>query len=101
MTGTCTLYGYDQFGVYQNEAITFTGASNGGTAVGTKVFAQLSAGTLAFGTAIGSGTARVGVGTIGTTLLFGLPARIGGTTDVKHIAWGSNGNNSTVNGGTI
>jgi len=101
MTGTATIYGYNQFGVYQSEAFTFAGAQNGGTAVGTKVFAVVSAGTLAFGTAVGGGTARLGCGTLGTTTLFGLPSKIGGTTDVKLITKGGSIGALTVNGGTI
>lgn len=101
MTGTATIYGYDQFGRYQNEALTFAGASNGGTVVGTKVFASISAGTLAFGTAVGNGTARLGVGTLGTTTLFGLPSKIGGTTDVKLLTKGGSVGALTVNGGTV
>src|SRR3990167_9856306 len=34
MTGTATIYGYNQFGKYQSEIFTFAGANNGGTVVG-------------------------------------------------------------------
>ena len=101
MAGTMALTGKDQFGNVISENFGFGSADNGGTVVGTKVFSQVTVGTLTMGTAVGNGTARLGVGTLGTTTLFGLPDKIGGTNDVKHIAWGSNGNNSTVGGGTI
>jgi hypothetical protein len=101
MAGTFTLYGYNQFGVYGSEAFGFGSTDNGGTVVGTKIFASISAGTLSFGTAVGNGTARLGVGTLGTTTLFGLPAKIGGTTDVKVISKGGSVGMLTVNGGTI
>jgi len=101
MAGTLALYGTNQFGVAVNESITFTAGDNGGTGVGTKIFAQISAGTLSFGTAVGSGTASVGVGTTGTTTLFGLPCKIGGTTDVKAITRSTTAGAQTVGGGTI
>jgi len=101
LVGTLALYGTDQFGGSINESITFTKADNGGTGVGTKIFAQISAGTLAFGTAIGNGTAYVGVGTTATTTLFGLPCKIGGTTDVKSITRSTAAGAQTVGGGTV
>src|SRR3990167_934284 len=101
MAGTATIYGTNQFGGSINEVFGFGSADNGGTVVGTKVFAQLSAGTLLFGTAVGNGTAKIGVGTLGTTTLFGLPFKVGGTTDLKSFAFGTNHISATVNGGTI
>lgn len=101
MAGTATIYGTNQFGGSINESFGFGSADNGGTVVGTKIFAQISAGTLLFGTAVGNGTARLGVGTLGTTTLFGLPAKIGGTTDVKMLSKGGSVGMLTVNGGTI
>lgn len=101
LVGTLALYGTNQFGGSINESITFTKADAGGTGVGTKVFAQISAGTLSFGTAVGSGTASVGVGTTGTTTLFGLPCKIAGTTDVKAITRSTTAGAQTVGGGTI
>jgi hypothetical protein len=101
MAGTATLYGRDQFGNKISEVFGFGSTDNGGTVVGTKIFSQFSAGTLLFGTAVGNGTARVGVGTLGTTALFGLPNKLGGTTDVKAISWGTNHVAVSVNGGTI
>lgn len=101
MAGTLALYGTNQFGSAINESLTFTAADAGGTAVGTKVFAQISAGTLSFGTAVGGGTASLGVGTTGTTTLFGLPCKIAGTTDVKAITRSTAAGAQTVGGGTI
>src|SRR3972149_2189906 len=102
MTGTTTVYGYNQFGGSINEVFTFAGAANGGTVAGTKVFASISAApVLTFGTAVGNGTPRLGVGTLGTTTLFGLPAKLGGTTDVKLLSKGGSVGMLTVNGGTI
>ena len=101
MAGTATIYGTNQFGGSVNEAFGFGSADNGGTVVGTKIFAQISAGTLLFGTAVGNGTAKLGVGTLGTTTLFGLPAKIGGTTDVKLVSKGGSVGMLTAGGGTI
>lgn len=99
--GTCIVNGNNQFGVNISETLTFSKASLGGTGVGTKVFAQITSGTIYFGTYAGSGTSRVGVGTTGTTTLFGLPFKIGGTGDVKNIAWQNGTGALTVNGGTV
>jgi hypothetical protein len=100
-TGTLTVNGHDQFGRVIQEVIVVPSAANGGTTVGTKVFAEVTSGTLVVGTATGNGSSCLGVGTLGTTTLFGLPNRLGGTTDVKMIAWGSNGNPTAIGGGTI
>lgn len=101
MAGTATIYGTNQFGGSINEVFGFGSADNGGTVVGTKIFAQISAGTLLFGTAVGNGTSKLGVGTLGTTTLFGLPAKIGGTTDVKLLSKGGSVGMLTAGGGTI
>ena len=101
MAGTLALYGTDQFGGSINESFGFGSADNGGTVVGSKIFAQISAGTLSFGTAVGGGTASVGVDITGTTALFGLPSKIAGTTDVKAITRSTAAGAQTVGGGTI
>lgn len=101
MAGTATVNGRDQFGGVISEVFGFGSADNGGTVVGTKVFAQYSSGTVLFGTAAGNGTTRLGVGTLGTTTLFGLPFKLGGTTDVKTITVTAGTGAVTVNGGTI
>jgi hypothetical protein len=88
--GTLTFNGFDQFGSAVSETITVAAANGGGTTNGTRVFARVTSGTVNFGTGeAGPGTARLGVG-IGTSAslpLFGLPARLGGTADVKRITW--------------
>lgn len=101
MTGTASVVGFDQFGSPITESFTFAGANNGGTTAGTKVFAQVTSGTMTFGTAVGNGTARLGLGTTGTTALFGLPFKVGGTTDLKMLSVNAGTGGVTVNGGTI
>lgn len=102
MGGTFVLTGKDQFGNVQTESFDIGTAVNGGTANGTKVWGTF---TSASGTL---GISDAGVGTVtfyptaaGTTALFGLPAKLGGTTDVKMIAFGSTGVSKSLNGGTI
>lgn len=99
--GTWVVSGYDQFGKAQTENLVIAGASNGGTTVGTKIFAQVSSGTFQYGTAVGSGTTKLGVGVTGTTALFGLPTKIYGTADVKSLTYTTGAGAQTVNGGTI
>ena len=82
MSGTSVVNGKDQFGSVVTESLGITSASNGGTTVGTQIFSEFTSGTVTMGTAVGSGTPKLGVGTAGTTTLFGLPARLGGTTDI-------------------
>ena len=101
MAGTLALTGRDQFGVTFEESLGYGSADNGGTVVGTRIFAHITAGTLSFGTAVGNGTARLGVGTLGTTTLFGLPSKIGGTTDVKLLSKGGSVGMLTAGGGTV
>ncbi len=101
MAGTTTVIGRDQFGNVISETISIGTASNGGTQPGTKVFAQVTSGTHSFGTAVGNGTARLGLGTTGTTALFGLPFKVGGTTDLKMLSVNAGTGGVTVNGGTI
>lgn len=101
MAGTVQLYGKDQFGSPINETIAIGTAANGGTTAGTRVFAQVTVGTINFGTAVGNGTARVGLGTAGTSTIFGLPVKIAGTGDVRLIGFVAGTGAITVNGGTI
>lgn len=101
MTGTAVINGRDQFGSVISESLTFAGAANGGTVVGTKVFAHITNGTLSFGTAVGNGTARLGADVTGTTTLFGLPVRLGATTDLKLLNYNNGTGAVSVNGGTI
>ena len=85
--GTIVVTGLDQFGNAISETFSVATAVNGGNAIGTKVFAKFTAGTgtLAGDTAIA--TANLGYGTAGTTTLYGLPFKIGGTGDIVNIAW--------------
>lgn len=87
--GTVVIKGKDQFGNTISETFSIGTAVNGGTAIGTKVFAAFTSGTgtLAGDTAIA--TCNVGFGTGGTTTLFGLPFKVGGTADLLHYSWGS------------
>ena len=100
--GTWVLTGKDQFGNAQTETFAVGTAVNGGTAVGTKVFATFTscAGTLGTSDA-GVGTSNLFPSSTGTTALFGLPTKIAGTADVKLITMGSTGVAKAVNGGTI
>jgi len=101
MAGTLKMNGRDQFGNSISENFGFGSADNGGTVIGTKVFAQLLNGTLYYGTAIGNGTPQIGFGTMGTTTLFGLPTKLGGTSDVVHIGMTFGTGAITVGNGTI
>ena len=101
IVGTLKLNGKDQFGNVISESLTFAKGTLGGTAVGTKVFAQFTSGTVYYGTFAGNGTPKIGLGTAGTTTLFGLPQKLGGTTDVKLIGQATGTGIVTTNGGTI
>lgn len=82
----------NQFGVQGTETYAGTPAIDGGTIIGTAVMAEVVSGTFTMGTADpGAGTISVGVGTAGTTTVFGLPAKLGGTTDIKRIRGSFNG----------
>ena len=99
--GTMVVTGKNQFGVSQTESIAVVSTTTGGTTVGTKVFASVSAAAMTMGSGDpGSGTVSLGVGTTGTTALFGLPVKIGSTADVKLFSWVTNGAQVAVNGGT-
>ncbi len=102
MAGTCAVTGKDQFGAVISESYGFGSADNGGTVLGTKIFSQITTGTVSFGTFAGAnGTAQLGVGTSGTTAAFGLPTKLGGTTDVKLITRTDAPGATAINGGTI
>ena len=103
--GTMDINGKDQFGNTITESITIGTAAAGGTVAGTKIFASVSSGTFSHTSdSVGNGTAGLGVA-IGTSTtlqhLFGLPDKIGGTSDVKSLVWINNGTSTTVNGGTF
>ena len=102
MAGTIAVTGRDQFGVAIAESCGFGSADNGGTVVGTKVFAHVTTGTVTFGTFAGAnGTATIGVGTSGTTCVFGLPVKLGGTQDVKILTYSTGTQSKAINGGTV
>ena len=100
--GTATITGYDQFGEAISETFAVAVAANGGTTAGTKVFAKVtSPGTWTFGTSnAGAGTVTVGPACGGSSALFGLPCKIGSTTDVKMFTAGTNSVPINVGGGT-
>jgi hypothetical protein len=89
--GTVVVNGLNQFGDSIQESIVVAVAADGGTTLGTKVFAKVTSGTTNFssGCNAGAGTGNLGVGTSGTTTLFGLPWRLGGTNDVVNYAFAS------------
>ena len=100
--GTFSLTGKNQFGESVSETFTIAVGANGGSAIGTKVFGQFTALVGTIGTCnAGVGTVVVYPATAGTTCLFGLPDKIGGTKDVVAMSFGSTGVSKAVNGGTI
>lgn len=99
MAGTLTINGFSQFGQAQSEALGFGSADNGGTVVGSKIFGQFTGGTVLFGTAIGNGTANIGFEG-GTGCLFGLPVKIGATSDVISMTNSIGSGPISVGGGT-
>lgn len=100
MAGTFTAVGVDQFGSAVTEVATTGTASNGGTVVGSAVFARLDSCLVNFGTAVGNGTTKVGF-VPGTGCLFGLPVKIAGTQDVVLLSHNAGTGNVSYNGGTV
>jgi hypothetical protein len=100
MAGTLVVNGKNQFGALQTESLGFGSTDNGGTVVGTKVFSQITSGTLNYGTAVGNGTPLIGF-VPGTGCLLGLPVKLGGTTDVVHLSQVAGTGAITYGGGTI
>ena len=104
VSGTATITGQDQFGGTLTETIgQAQGTQQAATVAGTSIFATVGGCTVTMGTGVvGTGTVSLGVPTAGSATLFGLPARIGGSTDVKSITWtDENGVSTPLNGGTI
>lgn len=100
--GTFTLTGKNQFGVVQTESFAIGTAVDGGTANGTKVFGTFTSCSGTIGTSdAGNATATLYPTAVGSVALFGLPAKIAGSADVKLISFGSTGVAKAVNGGTI
>jgi hypothetical protein len=100
--GTFTVYGKNQFGDVQSEDFAIGTAVDGGTTVGTKIFATFASvsGTIGTGDA-GASTVTLYPACTGTTALFGLPSKIASTLDVKMMSFGSTGVAKAVNGGTV
>lgn len=106
MGGSVTVNGYDQFGRSVNETFGFGSAAGGGTAAGTKIFAEITSATVTpvglGGTAVGTVSLGVAAGTAsGIATLFGLPWKIRAVSDVKSITWINNGTATAINGGTV
>lgn len=100
MAGTLVVNGRDQFGGSQAESLGFGSADNGGTVVGSKVFAEITSGTLNYGTAVGNGTPAIGF-VPGTGCLLGLPVKLGAATDVVWLGMNAGTGPITYNGGTV
>lgn len=106
MGATAVVNGKDQFGNVIQETMSFGSAAGGGTVAGTKIFAQVTSGTMTpvglGGTAVGTAKLGVAKGTAaGIVNLFGLPDKILATSDVKRITFIDNGTAKNINGGTI
>lgn len=102
--GTTVVSGQDQFGSATTETIGFAGTNNGGTQAGTKVFGRIDSATMAFGSAVGGGTAKLGFanGTSGAgTCYFGLPVKIQGTADVALVSINAGTGPVSINGGSV
>ncbi len=104
MGGTFVARGQDQFGGTVVETVAFASAAGGGTVQGTAIFAKFGTAIMTpvglGGTAVG--TAAIGFGTAAgiTGNWFGLPAKIGGTADVKSITWITTNTSTPMNLGT-
>lgn len=104
--GTFDLSAIDPFGTPWKEHVVIGSANGGGTTLGTQILGSIIAGTFAAITAGGSvGTAKIGFGTATGAPSsggnwFGLPVKIGGTTDVRGITWINNGTATALNKGT-
>jgi hypothetical protein len=103
--GSVYVVGKDQWGNSQTETIGY----NLGTATqgisGTKIFSQVTAGTVTFGSAqlnAGSATLGVACGTAAgsNVFAFGLPWRLGAKTDIKNISYVKNFVPTVLNAGT-
>ena len=95
--GTCVINGKDQFGVSISETLSLASGS-AGTVIGTKVFMEISSGSVELGTAAGS--CVVCPGTAGTTTLLGLPVKLGGTADLRLLTWSSGDTQTSAGGAT-
>lgn len=87
--GTAVVAGKNYFGESITETITVPAATGGGTTPGTIVFAYVESATWTVN-GTGAGTPNLGfqIGTSSAgTPTFGLPTKLGGTADVKQVAW--------------
>lgn len=97
MGGTLSGLTYvDQFGGTVTETMGFASAANGGTATGTGICAKVvTLGTFTPQGVGGTGIATVSLGfaiaTTSASPVFGLPAKLGGTNDIKRVTWIDNG----------
>lgn len=103
--GTVTVTGTDQFGGAQTETIGVALGTATTAVAGSKIFNTVSTASITFGTGqVQNGTPYLGVaiGTAaGQVAAFGLPVRIGGTSDVKSVTWINNGTSTAITGGTV
>lgn len=100
MAGTFGITGFDQFGNKVTETVATGTANNGGTVVGTQIFASVTSGTIQLGTAVGNGTTQIGF-VPGTGCLFGLPVPIQGSADVVFASMVAGTGAISWNGGTV
>ncbi len=101
ISGTVTVVGKNQFNVAGTEVLAALGTQYA-TVTGTAIYSQVTSVTARQGTAAADiGTCSLGVAILGTTAKLGLPFKLGGTTDVSHLAFATNGAQAAINGGTI
>jgi hypothetical protein len=102
--GTMIVNGLDQFGNSITENLVIAPLAAAGTTDGTKIFSKVTSGTFNFGTGdAGPCTVKLGVETLGSVTYFGLPTKIGATSDLKNLtisAVGTQTNGTFVFGGT-
>ena len=104
--GTFIANWYDQFGSQVQEKVVVASAAPAVGVYGTAIVEKFISGTFqSQGSSGGStGTAQIGFGTLANgsaqSNWFGLLSKIGGTADIKYIAWNNNGTHTGLNGGT-
>ena len=103
LSGAVAVTGKNQFGETISEDFSLAqGTQITGSDAGTKIFAELTSATATMGTGVsGTGTVSLGYAIATTAAAFGLPAKIGGTADVKSITWTKDGLAVALNQGTI
>ena len=104
--GTFIANWIDQFGSQVQEKVVVAAAAPAVGVYGTAIVAKFISGSFVTNAASGgsTGTAQIGFGTLANgsaqSNWFGLLSKIGGTADVKYIAWNNNGTHTGLNGGT-